>query len=195
MQNYRDLLNDFFKLIVRLNNSTEQMTQQSEVYKLRLLNVDLKQQIAEYKQEAAGMVTRQRVEQILNYFQRPQVSRQLSVATKEALEALEQINFQISKMQFKMNQLSDLFMVGSAEVNTNLRDVQLRCEEFAAQGGEFMESTLNAGRMGLGGAAGEVQGTGGQPVSAEMLSPDETVQLLANVVQKMAVNQTQVIEH
>ena len=57
-----------------------------------------------------------------------------------------------------------------------------------------MESTLNAGRMGLGGAAGEVQGTGGQPVSAEMLSPDETVQLLANVVQKMAVNQTQVIE-
>ena len=28
------------------------------------------------------------------------------------------------------------------------------------------------------------------PVSAEMLSPDETVQLIANVVQKMAVNQT-----
>ena len=42
VQNYRDLLNDFFKLIVRLNNSTEQLTQQSEIYKLRLLNVDLK---------------------------------------------------------------------------------------------------------------------------------------------------------
>ena len=27
VQNYRDLLNDFFKLIVRLNNSTEQLTQ------------------------------------------------------------------------------------------------------------------------------------------------------------------------
>lgn len=39
------------------------------------------------------MVTRQRVEQILNYFQRQQISRQLSTATKEALEALEQINF------------------------------------------------------------------------------------------------------
>ena len=57
-----------------------------------------------------------------------------------------------------------------------------------------MESTLNAGRMGMG-AAGGAGGVGGQPVSAEMLSPDETVQLLANVVQKMAVNQTQVIEH
>ena len=42
MQNYRDLLNDFFKLIVRLNNSTEQLTHQSEIYKLKLLNVDLK---------------------------------------------------------------------------------------------------------------------------------------------------------
>ena len=50
-----------------------------------------------------------------------------------------------------------------------------------------MESTMNAGRLGM-----NTQGTGvaqsQQPVSAEMLSPDETVQLLANVVQKMAVN-------
>jgi len=58
VQNYRDLLNDFFKLIVKLNNSTEQLTQHSEIYKLRLLNVDLKQQISEYRKEAAGMVTR-----------------------------------------------------------------------------------------------------------------------------------------
>lgn len=39
------------------------------------------------------MVTRQRVEQILNYFQKQQVSRQLNIASKEALEALEQLNF------------------------------------------------------------------------------------------------------
>ena len=88
-----------------------------------------------------------------------------------------------------------MFTTVGGEVNTNLPDVQLACEEFSAQGGEFMESTLNAGRMGMG-AAGSAGGVGGQPVSAEMLSPDETVQLLANVVQKMAVNQTQqVIEH
>ena len=135
------------------------------------------------------MVTRQRVEQILNHFQRQQISSKLNLATKEALEALEQINFQISKMQFKMNQLSDLFIV-SGEINTNLREVQLRCEDFSSSGGEFMESTLNAGKMGLGGAI-DPGIPGGQPVSAEMLSPDETVQLLANVVQKMAVNTTQ----
>ena len=93
-----------------------------------------------------------------------------------------------------MNQLSDLFTVGG-EINTNLKDVQFRCEEFSAQGGEFMESTMNAGRMGLG-DAGDAGVAGGQPVSAEMLSPDQTVQLLANVVQKMAVNQTSLtIDH
>ena len=54
VQNYRDSLNEFFKLIVRLNNSTEQLTQQSEIYKLRLLNVDLKQQIQQYRQETSG---------------------------------------------------------------------------------------------------------------------------------------------
>ena len=45
VETYRDLLNDFFKLIVRLNNSVEQLTEKSEIYRLRLLNVDLKQQI------------------------------------------------------------------------------------------------------------------------------------------------------
>ena len=54
-----------------------------------------------------------------------------------------------------------------------------------------MESTLNAGRTGSAGGP-ETLGVGGpgQPMSAEMLSPDETVQLLANVVQKMAINQS-----
>ena len=39
------ITNSFFKLIVKLNNSVEQLTEKSEIYKLRLLNVDLKQQI------------------------------------------------------------------------------------------------------------------------------------------------------
>ena len=68
VETYRDLLNDFFKLIVKLNNSVEQLTEKSEIYKLRLLNVDLKQQIQSYKQESQGVVTRQKVEEILNYF-------------------------------------------------------------------------------------------------------------------------------
>lgn len=50
-------------------------------------------------------------------------------------------------MQFKINQLSDLF-IQADELNTNLFDVQRRCEEFAVQGGEFMESTINAVRGG-----------------------------------------------
>ena len=76
-------------------------------------------------------------------------------------------------MQFKLSQLSDLFVVGE-NINSNLEDVQLRCEEFAVQGGEFMESTLNAGRDGMV-DPGQAGVQGGQPMSAEMLSPDETV--------------------
>jgi hypothetical protein len=59
------------------------------------------------------------------------------------------------------------------DVNINLRDVQMRCEDFSVQGGEFMESTLNAGRLGMNNGDG---GAGNQNyVNAEMLSPDETV--------------------
>ena len=53
-----------------------------------------------------------------------------------------------------------------------------------------MESTMNVGKMtGAAAPGGDGYAPNGQPL-AEMLSPDETVQLLANVVQKMAVNQT-----
>lgn len=74
-------------------------------------------------------------------------------------------------MQFKINQLSDLF-IQADELNTNLHDVQRRCEEFAVQGGEFMESTINAVRGGNTLAGPETLGAQGNTVSAEMLSPD-----------------------
>ena len=53
-----------------------------------------------------------------------------------------------------------------------------------------MESTINAVRGGNTLAGPETLGAQGNTVSAEMLSPDQTVQLLANVVQKMAINQS-----
>ena len=43
MNTYRELLNLFFKVIVKLNAATEDLTQNNEVYKLKLLNLDLKQ--------------------------------------------------------------------------------------------------------------------------------------------------------
>ena len=78
---------------MRLNNSVEQLTEKSEIYRLRLLNVDLKQQIQQYKQESQGVVTRQKVEEILNYFQKQQMKRELNLPTKEALDALESVQF------------------------------------------------------------------------------------------------------
>lgn len=43
VNNYRELLNHFFKVIVKLNNSVDELTRNNEIYRLRLLNVDLKQ--------------------------------------------------------------------------------------------------------------------------------------------------------
>jgi hypothetical protein len=43
VNNYRELLNHFFKVIVKLNNAVDELTRNNEVYKLRLLNVELKQ--------------------------------------------------------------------------------------------------------------------------------------------------------
>ena len=51
MQAYRDLLNDLFKLVNKLNQAADEATQESESLKLRLSNVSLKQQVAALKQE------------------------------------------------------------------------------------------------------------------------------------------------
>lgn len=48
---YRQLLNEFFLLIVRLNNGVEEMSKQSETYKLKLLNSDLRSRLHDIKQE------------------------------------------------------------------------------------------------------------------------------------------------
>ena len=42
VQQYRDLLNEFFKLFAKLNQSVDQLSQESEVFKLRLTVVNLK---------------------------------------------------------------------------------------------------------------------------------------------------------
>lgn len=45
LQNYRYLLNDLFRLISKMNNGVELLTKQSEVYKLKLLNTELRDKL------------------------------------------------------------------------------------------------------------------------------------------------------
>lgn len=140
---YRELLNHFFKIIVRLNSAIEDLTQNNELYKLKLLNLDLKQQVTDLKKETKGQVNRQHVDDILGFFQKVQQRMDLQQPTKEALEALEFLQFQISKHQFKLNQIYDLFCL-DGQINRDLESVEARCHDFAVQGGEtFLESTMN----------------------------------------------------
>ena len=67
--------------------------------------------------------------------------------------------------------------------------MELKCQEFNAQGGEnFLESTINVRKSHNLNWAAEKQN-----LSAEMLSPDETATLITNIMQKMqkpSLNQT-----
>ena len=90
---YRELLNHFFKVIVKLNAATDDLSQNNEVYKLKLLNLDLKQQINDLKKESQGIITRQRVEEIISSYQRFSQRFELQQTTKDALEAIESLQF------------------------------------------------------------------------------------------------------
>ena len=57
VRHYRDLLNDFFKLIAKLNQATDAMSEESEIYKLKLTNVSLRQKINEFTNENKGRIT------------------------------------------------------------------------------------------------------------------------------------------
>jgi hypothetical protein len=45
VKKYRDLLNYFFKLFVKLNNGADQLSKQNELYRLKLLNQELREEV------------------------------------------------------------------------------------------------------------------------------------------------------
>ena len=62
-------MNDFFKLIARLNQASDALTEETEIYKVKLINVALRQKINELELESKGRVTRQRIEEIISCYQ------------------------------------------------------------------------------------------------------------------------------
>ena len=51
LQMYRQLLNDFLRLVIKLNNGADQLSKQSEVYKLKLFNNELREDLAKAHSE------------------------------------------------------------------------------------------------------------------------------------------------
>ena len=81
-----------------------------------------------------------------------------------------------------MNQIADLFIVNN-EVNKNLGEVRERCEQFGRDCGfEFFESSMPQNTR-----QSQQTLTSGhkKTMVPEMLAPDETAQLIANVIQKI----------
>ena len=99
VEKYRDLLNDFYRMINRMNQSVDNMSQEKEVLKLRLLNVYLKQQVHKMKQEQSQLITRQMIQEILDKHSTEEVPKEV----RSIVALLEQLHFHISRDQFKLN--------------------------------------------------------------------------------------------
>ena len=65
VKRYRDLLNYLFKLIVKLNNGAEQLSRQNELYRLKLLNQDLREQLYNAKHESQRHLTQDKVNEVI----------------------------------------------------------------------------------------------------------------------------------
>ena len=89
MSAYRDLLNYFFKLVAKLNQASDQLCKDQEVFRLRLLNVDLQAQVSALEKEHSGVVTRKVVQDVLGYWQK----HASDPSVKSVLDALEQLHF------------------------------------------------------------------------------------------------------
>ena len=80
MRHYRDLQNFVFKLIVKLNNGAEQLERgDNEVYRLKLLNQQIKEECWKLKsQNAARELDQSQVRELLDQIQADRLTNMLS---------------------------------------------------------------------------------------------------------------------
>ena len=89
VKRYRDLLNYLFKLIVKLNNGAEQLSRQNELYRLKLLNQDLREQLYITKQESQRQLTQDKVNEIIEKLTADQLL--MNMLSQDALNVLSKI--------------------------------------------------------------------------------------------------------
>eukprot|EP00347_Sterkiella_histriomuscorum_P011245 403373188 len=184
LQQYRVLLNNLFKLIAKMNQGVDIMNKQSEVYKLKLLNTELKEKIAKFENDDNRHDAAIQVEEILNLFQKN--INKLSEPSQRCLNILETTQFSINKLQLKLFQLIDLFSDSNSQINnSDLVQIDEKCSSYLEQNpndqvqlDQLLQSTI--------GGHGALQQT--MKICPELLSPEETAQLVANVFQRL--NQT-----
>lgn len=132
VKNYRDLLNYIFKLFVKLNNGVEQLQKQNELYRLKLLNQDLKEQNYQLKQEVEAHFTQEKVNNILNFITNDHMlMNMLSEESLSILSKVQDLSPALEKLLEHQQTLLDLFTVNETYVvNKNCAEINQNCQQF-----------------------------------------------------------------
>lgn len=89
VKHYRDLLNYLFKLVVKLNNGVEQLQKKDELYRLKLLNQDLKEQNFNLRTEIEVQFTQKKVNEILDFITNDHML--MNMLSEDALNILSKV--------------------------------------------------------------------------------------------------------
>jgi len=101
-----------FKVFVKLNNGTEQLQKQNELYHIKLLNQDYKEANHNLKGELMKVLDQDKVNDILDHFTKDEML--MNMLSEDALNVLSKIQ-DLSPMLIKLldhqRNLVDLFIV------------------------------------------------------------------------------------
>lgn len=116
------------------------MAQKDEVCRLRLLNVNIREQLARTQEELRNEHYRELVPEIKRRFE-----GSLAGDVADAVERLSQVHFSLSRDKFKLNQLVELFLKDGAP-NANLAEVNQLCTFFNQKNQEAPDDSILLGK-------------------------------------------------
>ena len=138
VKRYRDLLNYLFKLIVKLNNGAEQLSRQNELYRLKLLNQDLREQLYKAKHELQKQLTQDKVNEILEKLTADQLlMNMLSQDALNVLSKIQELAPNLTKLLEHQRSLLELFTVNNQhatfQINKNCAEINQKCQIYLEQ--------------------------------------------------------------
>jgi predicted nucleic acid-binding Zn-ribbon protein len=149
VKKYRDLLNYFFKLFVKLNNGADQLSRQNEVFRLKLLNQDLREQTFKLKAELDGALTQEKVNQLMGLLTSDQLlMNMLSQDALNVLNKIQELTPNLEKLLDHQRCLVDLFTTENLAVNKNCAEINQKCQIYLEQfDGEEEQQQANEDNM------------------------------------------------
>lgn len=159
------------------------MAKSNELYRVKLTNAELRDHIKGLQKRIDQQSASTHAEAIISfYLQNTQPNEMLSRDGQNCLSELESCQFAISKQHLKILQLKDLFMAKNNLVNRNILEVNKHCGQYVRENpahgnstNELMQSQYSPTQI---------------KIVPEMLSPEETAQLMASVFQRITNNPT-----